>query len=168
MNGTTMHNVQNENREERIHMMRDFIAPHKPEHHLHGYRHPIPPHERRDMIYVEFDQQGEEVLGEMFGSEEEADIAINILHCAPPETQLLVLQLLKVNGVNLKARFPKAHMQSINARWGAPILGEEVYEKYINAYGEDGECYVEVLESSPYEIAVISRIIAYMQDKRGE
>lgn len=161
MNNTSRNNIQDEVREERLHMMRGPIAPHEP-----GHRHPIPPHERKNMIYVEFDKESEEALSKMFGSEEEAEIAINILHFAPPEQQVVALQLLRMNGVNVKTRFPETH--PISVRWAAPILGEEVYNAYEEAYGKDGIHYVEVLESSPYEISVISRMIAYMQEKRGE
>lgn len=150
-------------REERIHMMRESIAPHGP-----GHGQPIPPHERRNMLYVEFNEKCEEILREMLGSEEEAEVAINILHCAPPEQQIIALQILRMYGVKLKTRFPETHVQAMNARWGSPVLGQEVNELYVNTYGEEGEHYVEVLESSPYEIAVISRMIAHMQEKKGE
>lgn len=55
-------------------------------------------------------------------------------------------------------------------RWTSPILGEEAEAVYSGAYGENGNAFVNVLETSPYEIAVISRMIAYLQSKkeRGE
>lgn len=55
----------------------------------------------------------------------------------------------------------------MNARWGSPILGQDVNEVYNKVYGNDGEHYIEVLETSPYEIAVISRMIAYLQQKKN-
>lgn len=51
-------------------------------------------------------------------------------------------------------------------RWTSPILGKEAEAVYVGAYGESGKKYMDVLESSPYEIAVISRLIAYMQSKK--
>lgn len=152
-------------REERIHMMKDALA-------LHGHgplhRHPIPPHERRNMLYVEVDDKCEESLTEMLGSEEEAEVAINILRFAPPEQQIIALQVLRLYGVKLKVRFPEIHTHVMNFRFHSPLLGQEVIELYSNVYGEDGEHYVAILETSPYEIAVISRMLAHVQEKKGE
>jgi hypothetical protein len=166
MNNLPRNIIQNETREEKLYIMGKPNVPHEIEPHGSGPRHLIPSHERKSMIYVEFDKDCEEELFKIFGSEEEAEIAINILHCAPPEQQVIALQILRMNGVNVKARFPVAHPVSV--RWASPILGENVCESYTDAYGEDGIHYVEVLESAPYEISVISRMIAYMQEKRGE
>ena len=76
--------------------------------------------------------------------------------------KMQLLQILKMNGIDVKASFSEIH--PIEVRWASPILGEDVNEAYTKAYGEDGVRYVEVLESSPYEISVISRMIAYMQE----
>lgn len=155
-------------REERLRMMRENIAECRPEPHSPGPRHPhpIPPHERKDMVFVEFDEDCENLFKDITGSEEEAEVAMEILHCAPPELQVIAVQLLKMNGVNAKARFPK--FKGVFPGWRSPMIGREMYELYSNIYGENGENYVEVLETSPYEIAVISRMLAYMQEKRGE
>lgn len=51
-------------------------------------------------------------------------------------------------------------------RWTSPILGEEAESLYKRAYGEDGVGFVSILETSPYEIAVISRMIAYLHSKK--
>lgn len=165
-NKMTRNNIQDEVREERLNMTRGVVVPHGIETNGVGHRYPIPPHERKNMIYVDFDKECEETLSKMFGSDEEAEIAINILHCAPPEQQVVALQLLRMNGVDVKARFPETH--PIPVRWAAPILGKDIYDAYADVYGDDGIHYVEVLETSPYEISVISRMIAYMQEKRGE
>lgn len=52
-------------------------------------------------------------------------------------------------------------------RWTSPILGQEAEIVYSDAYGEDGKEFLHILESSPYEIAVVSRLIAYLQKVRG-
>lgn len=166
MNSLIKDIVGNVKREEKIHMKREEFESQKSELHGVGHRPHIPPHERKNMIYVEFDESSEDALKNMFGSKEDAEIAINILHCAPPEQQVIALQLLRMNGIRVKARFPEIH--SIPVRWAAPTLGEDVYDEYEEVYGEDGTHYVQVLESSPYEISVISRIIAYMQGERGK
>lgn len=51
-------------------------------------------------------------------------------------------------------------------RWMSPILGQEAESVYNNIYGEKGKAFVNILETSPYEIAVISRLIVYLQSKK--
>lgn len=52
--------------------------------------------------------------------------------------------------------------------FSSPVLGEETSELYTKLYGDAGERFVDILDSSPNEIAVISRLIAYLKDKKGE
>lgn len=52
-------------------------------------------------------------------------------------------------------------------RWTSPILGQEADTVYARVYGDEGESFLHVLESSPYEIAVVSRLIAYLDVVRG-
>lgn len=82
-----------EQREESLHM-REYVLPHASV--RHGHRHPIPPHERRNMIYVEFDERDRIVFKEMFGDDDTAEAAISIIHNAPPEIQILAIQVLKM------------------------------------------------------------------------
>ncbi len=49
----------------------------------------------------------------------------------------------------------------------APMLGDDTQELYTRLYGETGELFVNILNTSPDEIAVISRMIAYLKEKRG-
>lgn len=53
------------------------------------------------------------------------------------------------------------------AKFSAPVLGNETQELYTMLYGDAGERFVDILNTSPNEIAVISRLIAYLKDKRG-
>ncbi len=53
------------------------------------------------------------------------------------------------------------------ARFSAPVLGDETHELYAKLYGDAGERFVDILNTSPNEIAVISRLIAYMKEKKG-
>lgn len=53
------------------------------------------------------------------------------------------------------------------AKFSAPVLGEETQELYCKLYGELGEKFVDILNTSPNEIAVISRMIAYLREKKG-
>ncbi len=53
------------------------------------------------------------------------------------------------------------------AKFSAPVLGAGTQELYAELYGEMGERFVDVLGTSPDEIAVISRLIAYLRAKKG-
>ena len=54
------------------------------------------------------------------------------------------------------------------AKFPTPVLGDDIQNLYSNLYGDAGERFVDVLNTSPDEIAVISRLIAYLAEKRGE
>lgn len=54
------------------------------------------------------------------------------------------------------------------AKFPAPVLGDGTRELYTKLYGDAGERFIDILNSSPNEIAVISRLIAYLKEKRGE
>ena len=51
------------------------------------------------------------------------------------------------------------------AKFSVPVLGEETQKLYAELYGEAGERFVDILNSSPNEIAVISRLIAYLKNR---
>ena len=53
------------------------------------------------------------------------------------------------------------------ARFPAPVLGDETQALYTKLYGDTGERFVEILKTSPDEIAVISRLITYLTDRKG-
>lgn len=52
-------------------------------------------------------------------------------------------------------------------RWTNPILSQEAETIYTDIYGNEGADFLHVLETSPYEIAVVSRLIAYLQKVKG-
>lgn len=52
-------------------------------------------------------------------------------------------------------------------RWTNPILGQEAQKEYLDVYGQDGVEFLHILESSPYEIAVVSRLLAHLQKVKG-
>lgn len=52
-------------------------------------------------------------------------------------------------------------------RWTNPILGKDADADYTDIYGDEGKAYIQILESSPYEIAVVSRLIVYLEKVRG-
>lgn len=67
---------------------------HKAEHFVHRQGHLVPPHERKDMISIQFDERDWAVFKSVFGNEDETNAAIGIIHGAPPEIQILVTQLM--------------------------------------------------------------------------
>lgn len=50
--------------------------------------------------------------------------------------------------------------------WENPVWTKEFPEVYENIYQEDGREFIKILESSPYEMIVLSRLIAYLDSKR--
>ena len=59
-------------------------------------RHDIPPHERKAMMHIEFDDNDWSLLKEVFGDEDTAAAAVNIIRNAPPEIQILAVQLINI------------------------------------------------------------------------
>ena len=53
------------------------------------------------------------------------------------------------------------------AKFPTPVLGDDTQDLYATLYGTAGEKFVEILNTSPNEIAVISRLIAYLMEKKG-
>ena len=52
------------------------------------------------------------------------------------------------------------------AKFTAPVLGEDTQELYSELYGDAGNKFVDVLSTSPDEIAVISKMIAFLNTKK--
>lgn len=46
-----------------------------------------------------------------------------------------------------------------------PILGENAEQVYTDVFGEDGVGLVKVLASAPKEMAVIFKLLMYLQEK---
>ena len=61
---------------------------------LHTHGHPVPPHERKGMVTVSFDERDMAVFRSVFENEDEAVAASEIIKSAPPEIQILAAQLL--------------------------------------------------------------------------
>ena len=61
-------------------------------------------------------------------------------------------------------------MNISTVKFEVPGMGDTAKELYSALYGEDiGKRFIDVLATSPDEIAVISRLIAYlMTSKKGE
>lgn len=67
---------------------------HMHEHVVRGPKEPIPPHARKDMISLQFDEQDWTVLNEVLGNEDTVSAAIDIIHDAPPEIKIVIAMLL--------------------------------------------------------------------------
>lgn len=52
-------------------------------------------------------------------------------------------------------------------KFSAPVLDHSTQDLYAKLYGEIGERFVGILNSSPDEIAVISRLVAYLAGRKG-
>lgn len=56
----------------------------------------IPPHERKALMHVEFDDGDWDLLKKIFGDEDTAVAAAEIIREAPPEIQILAMQLMNI------------------------------------------------------------------------
>lgn len=68
-------------------------------HMIHEHRgpvRPLPPHERKSLVHVEFDETDWNVLRTVFGDEDTASAAAEIIMEAPPEIQILAIQLINI------------------------------------------------------------------------
>lgn len=68
-------------------------------HMMHEHKVPvkhIPPHERKAMVHIEFDEQDWALLVEAFGDDDTAAAAVEIIREAPPEIQILAIQLINI------------------------------------------------------------------------
>lgn len=80
---TFIHNRTEEPKGERL-IMREHRPP----------APPIPPHERRSMLRFECDEQDMSLLCGVFGDDDTASAAVEIIQYAPPEIQILFIQLI--------------------------------------------------------------------------
>ena len=54
------------------------------------------------------------------------------------------------------------------AKFPTAVLDENARQLYTKVYGDDGERFVDILNTSPEEVAVISRLIIYLKEKKGD
>ena len=65
--------------------------------HEHGpHRHHILPHERKSMMKIEFNDEDRRRMLEIFGDEDTAFAAEAIIIDAPPEIQIVAVQLMNI------------------------------------------------------------------------
>jgi len=132
----------------------------------HGIGRPIPPHERRATMHIEFGENDFTLLNTVFGDPDTAQAAAYIIQDAPPEIQILAVQLMKMNG---SSTFLTANSGiDSQVKFPSPTMDETAQDLYEQLYGDVGARFVGILNSSPNEIAVISRLIAYLDNKTKE
>lgn len=51
-------------------------------------------------------------------------------------------------------------------RFDTPCMGREADCLYSGVYGEAGADFIRVLRGSPYEIAVLSRLLVHLEQRR--
>ena len=152
-------------------------------HHKSNVHHPRPmhpthPHERRAMLRVSLDEKDRQVLLAVFGDEDSAASAESIIYDAPPEVQILAIQVLSMAAQTM--HMPQTMAEEISqkvplkattenrVRWSCPVLDETSGNLFHQAYGEIGYSFCAVLGTAPYEIAVVARILAYLNGKVGD
>lgn len=57
---------------------------------------------------------------------------------------------------------------NVSIKFPVPALNDDAHDLYAKLYGDAGERFIGILASSPDEIAVISRLIAYLDEKTKE
>lgn len=53
-------------------------------------------------------------------------------------------------------------------KFDVPGMDENAQNLYTKLYGEVGGRFVDILSTSPDEIVIISRLIVYLMDKKGD
>jgi len=61
---------------------------------IHEKKYDMPPHERKALINLEFEQEDWELLEEIFGSLDTANAVSEIIRKAPLEIQIIFIQLI--------------------------------------------------------------------------
>lgn len=68
---------------------------HMPHEHMRVGR-PLPPHERKAMLHIEFGDDDLLLLNKVFGDADTAQAVADIIMDAPPEIQILAVQIMKM------------------------------------------------------------------------
>ncbi len=59
-----------------------------------GHKRHMLPHERKALMHIEFNEEDWGLIQEIFGDEDTTIAAVKIINEAPPEIQILAVQLL--------------------------------------------------------------------------
>ena len=61
-----------------------------------GPGRPLPPHVRKELMHIEYEEDDWKALKTVFGDEDTAYAAAEIIREAPPEIQILAMQLINI------------------------------------------------------------------------
>lgn len=70
-----------------------------PMHMMRGNNHiyrPMPPHERKTLLRINFDENDWSLFQIIYGDDDEAAAAMQVLMDAPPEIQIIAVQLISL------------------------------------------------------------------------
>ncbi len=73
-----------EEQNSRLHLIKEPKSPARP----------LPPHDRRELVRIEYDEQDWGLMRDIFGDEDTAAAAAAVISGAPPEIQILAVQLI--------------------------------------------------------------------------
>lgn len=59
-------------------------------------------------------------------------------------------------------------MKMLGSRFSSPTMDEDMKMKFETVYGDEAGLFIETLENAPDEIAVISSLIMYLYNKKGD
>lgn len=159
--------------------------PHSAHHLHHFHEHPDPRHDRRNTIRLTLDEEDRAMLLTVFPDRDSAAAAEDIFYCeAPPEVRFLIIQNLKAiaqiqqmiqtvpqqkDEIAEETKiFPAWNEQENRARWNNSVLDDNSESLFCKLYGEAGVGIHHHLEMVPYEMALVARIQAYLNEKVGE
>ena len=148
--------------------------------HLDPLRH-IPPHERKNLFHIDL-YEGGNCINTVFQDMDEADAVEQFARViAPPEIRILINQgleavelLNKVININMEKKANLLQENECDADtdlgknifgFSCPFLGEDVKKLYRRLYADNAEKYIACLDTSPNEIAIVSRLLTYMIDR---
>lgn len=156
---------------------------HHPPHHPH--KHPGPCHDHRNAIHITLDEDDCAMLLTVLGNQDSAAAAEDIFYCeAPPEVRFLIVQNLKTTAQILRIlqtmpeheaepakkpqHLPVRNNQENRTRWNNPVLDDTSEDLFYKVYGEAGTDIHNLLEKVPYEMALVARIQAFLNERVSE
>lgn len=150
--------------------------PHQP-HPIHQHGMLPPPHMHHARMRMNFEEQAWNRILSPWTDEDSKAAVGSCIHAAPPEMQILAdqCQLLMAHfeaagmmmscdtqGASDNIATERVHGHINNYGWSNPVLTSEIRRMYDKLYGEDGKAYLEVLETSPFEVAAVSTLLAFL------
>ena len=159
-----------------------FHALHHPNMAPHVVPPPPPPHARVGMPLFEFEESDQKIVKNVYQNEDTNAATVEMVYEGPREIQLLAFQVFDIDNDVLgifnqkSASLPKVDIDSSQdktkgdmpmtrniARWENPVLDDNAKALFMKTYGEKGKSFIEILQGVPYEIGVVSTLLAYLK-----